>query len=145
MRNHERINTILVSMFNSILDIEENCICKGEFSDLSVTEMHVIEAVGLAKKPTMTLIAKELRITSGTLTTTVNNLIKKGYLSRIRSEEDRRVVFVELSEKGKQAYSYHEEFHRELVRSAILGLDENQQLSIIELLLKIDKHFKSKL
>lgn len=51
------------------------------------------------KKKTTSEVAKELSITVGTLTTAINKLVKKGYVERIRSEDDRRVVKLGLTKK----------------------------------------------
>jgi len=132
-------------MFNNILDIEKNCVCRGDFKDLSITEMHIIENIGVDRERTMSDTAKDLRITSGTLTIAINNLIKKGYVERQRSEEDRRVVYIKLTGKGVEAYRFHENFHVDLVFSAIQDLDEKQQLLLIDVLSNIDRHFKNKI
>ncbi len=144
MSNHKSINGILVSLFNNILEIEEDCVCSKEYEDLSINEMHVIENIGINRERTMSDTAKDLRITSGTLTTAVNNLIKKGYVDRRRSEEDRRVVYIKLTQKGTEAYRFHESFHEDLVFSAVEHLDEERQLLLIDVLTDIDKHFKSR-
>ena len=60
--------------------------------------MHTIEAIGMYKKTT-TEVAKELSITVGTLTIAINRLVKKEYVERIRSEDDRRVVKLGLTKK----------------------------------------------
>ena len=69
--------------------------------------MHVIDAIGLDSNKNMSSIARELAVTVGTLTISVNSLVKKGYVTRKRSNEDRRVVFISLSEKGVKAYYHH--------------------------------------
>ena len=119
MGNHKSINKILVSLFNNVLKIEEDCVCSGEYSDLSISEMHVIESIGLNRERTMSDTAKDLNITSGTLTIAINNLVKKGYVYRTRSEDDRRIVYIKLSPRGIQAYKFHEAFHDDFVVSAI--------------------------
>lgn len=96
----ERINSLLVDVFNDILVIEESELKKSRFNDLSITEMHTIEAIGMYKKKTTSEVAKELSITVGTLTIAINRLVKKGYVERIRSEDDRRVVKLSLTKKG---------------------------------------------
>ena len=97
----EVLNTLLVQLFNDILHIEEKALRSTEFTDLSITEIHTIDAIGTEGNRTMGEIAHDLRITVGTLTTAINRLIKKGYVERKRIEEDRRVVIVSLTEKGK--------------------------------------------
>ncbi len=41
----------------------------------------------------------------------MNSLVKKGYVKRERSEKDRSVVFIQLTNKGRMAYHHHAEFH----------------------------------
>lgn len=77
------LNTLLVDLFNDILKIEASVLKEGEFNDLSVTEMHIIEAIGLDREMTMTEVARDLEITVGTLTTAINRLIKKEYVERL--------------------------------------------------------------
>jgi len=144
MNNHDTVNEILVRLFANILDIEEKCLKIGEFSDLSISEMHVLENIGINRERTMSDTAKDLRITSGTLTTAVDNLIRKGYVERKRSVEDRRVVIIKLTEKGVAAYRAHEEFHRDMVISALQQLDTKEEELLIKILSDIDVFFKQK-
>jgi len=144
MSNHETVNEILVRLFANILDIEEKCLRIGDFSDLSISEMHVIDSIGVNKERTMSDTAKDLKVTSGTLTTAVDNLIKKGYVERRRSVEDRRVVKIKLTEKGMEAFKSHEDFHKDLVISALQQLDSNEETLLIKVLSNIDVFFNHK-
>ena len=49
----ETINDTLVNLFNEILKLEEEAIITGEFSDITNNDMHIIEAIGLSGKSTM--------------------------------------------------------------------------------------------
>ena len=78
----QALNHVLVRLFNDILMIEERALCTGEFKDLSVKEMHVLEAVGGAgEENNMSSIAQRLKVTTGTLTVSVQTLCRKGYLT----------------------------------------------------------------
>ena len=121
--NLETVNDYLVSVFNDILTIEESELKKSQFNDLSITEMHTIEAIGMYKKKTSSEVAKELSITVGTLTVAINNLVKKGYVERLRSEDDRRVVKLGLTKKGKLLFRVHQHFHREMVKNILKGME----------------------
>ncbi len=144
MSNHETLNEILVRLFANVLDIEEKCLKIGDFSDLSITEMHVIDNIGINRERTMSDTAKDLRITSGTLTTAIDNLIKKGYVVRERSLEDRRVVKIKLTDKGIAAFHSHEDFHKDLVISALQQLDSNEEELLIKVMTNIDVFFHHK-
>ena len=101
---YETLNEVLVSLFRDVNDIEQKAIITSEFSDITNNDMHVIDAIGIDRPKNMSSIARELSVTVGTLTISVNSLVKKGYVVRNRSSEDRRVVFISLSEKGVKAY-----------------------------------------
>ena len=77
-RGKKVLNELLVQLFNDILQIEEKTLKTGPLSDISVTELHTIEAIGMYSERTMSEVAQDLKITVGTLTAAVNKLIKKG-------------------------------------------------------------------
>ena len=132
--NLETVNDYLVSVFNDILTIEESELKKSQFNDLSITEMHTIEAIGMYKKKTSSEVAKKLSITVGTLTVAINNLVKKGYVERLRSEDDRRVVKLGLTKKGKLLFRVHQHFHREMVKNILKGMEQEEEQALLRAL-----------
>ena len=142
MDPHDTINDILVNLFNEILKLEEEAIITDEFKDITNNDMHIIEAVGLSGENTMSVVAKKLGITAGSLTTSVNSLVNKKYVTRQRSEEDRRVVFLKLTEKGKRAYEHHREYHRQMTEAVISRLDENEVPVLIKTLTGLSDFFR---
>ena len=120
MDAYESINKILVHLFNDIWELEEKAVITEEFKDLTNNDMHIIEAIGLGTGNNMSTIAKKLGITVGSLTTSMNSLVNKKYAVRHRSEEDRRIVNIQLTEKGEKAYHHHANFHKKMVE-AVFG------------------------
>ena len=104
MDAYNTINDILVHLFNEIWELEKKAIITEEFKDITNNDMHII----------------------GSLTTAVNGLVNKKYVMRARGEEDRRVVYIWLTEKGEKAYYHHEEFHREMTNAVLNRLDEKE-------------------
>lgn len=138
------LNELLVDIFNDILTIEQKALSDGEFKDLSITEIHTIEAIGMYEAKSMSEVALKLKITVGTLTTAVNNLVKKDYVERKRIEEDRRVVLIQLTKKGKLAYRVHEKFHKDMIKQTIQDMDEKEEQLLTTALEKLNNFFKSK-
>ncbi|GKX65397.1 MarR family winged helix-turn-helix transcriptional regulator [Inconstantimicrobium mannanitabidum] len=135
------LNKLLVQLFNELLEIEHDALKNGPFSDLSITEIHTIEAIGMYTPRTMSEVASDLKITVGTLTTAVNKLIKKEYVTRERIEEDRRVVMIRLTKKGKLAYRVHEKFHSDMIKETIKGIDDKEEEILISSLEKLSAYF----
>lgn len=137
------LNELLVSTFNEILTIEQTALKSGKLNDLSVTEIHTIEAIGMYKPRTMSEVAGDLGITVGTLTTAINNLVKKEYVERQKDENDRRVVKIVLTKKGKLAYRVHEKFHSDMIKATIEGLTDEEEVLLADALGKLNDFFKN--
>lgn len=140
----EVLNHLLVVMFNQILNIEEAALKKGKFNNLTLSELHVITAIGCEMALPMTVIASKLDVTVGTLTIAMNNLVKKGYVTRVRSEEDRRVVLIALTEIGVEAYAHHEAFHEEMINFTMSSLSSTETDVLVKTLSKVTDYFNRK-
>lgn len=123
----QRVNDLMLDIFDKILVTEEKALSKGYFKDLSVAEMHTLESIGLYDAKTMSETAATLGVTTGTLTVAVDRLVRKGYVQRHRDENDRRVVRVHLTRQGKLAYRLHHKFHTLLVDRLTTPLDEKER------------------
>lgn len=143
-RAEKSINHVLVRLFNDILVIEERALAKGEFSDASVREMHVLEAASAEREEnSMSAIAARLGITVGSLTVAVTTLERKGYLMRERATDDKRVVRVHLTERGKQANAHHAAFHAGMVAEVQNALSAQQLEVLVDALDHITAFFES--
>lgn len=138
------INKLLVDIFNDILEIEQKYFKYTPFEDLTISEIHTIEAIGMYKPRMMKEIACGLDITFGTLTTAINRLVKKQYVVRKRSDIDRRIVYIKLTKKGKLVYRIHKKFHSDMVKESVKGLDENEEVILIKSLQQLNDFFRSK-
>ncbi|MGB8885098.1 MAG: MarR family transcriptional regulator [Candidatus Korobacteraceae bacterium] len=70
-------------------------------SGLTLTQFAVLEALYHLGPMSLTDIAQKVLTTGGNLTMVVGNLEKQGLARRQRSPEDRRVLIVVLTAKGK--------------------------------------------
>ena len=143
MDTRETLNDILVNLFFEILDLEERELIKGEFKNISVNDMHIIDAIEPGDGKNMSAIAKIQGVTIGSLSTSMNSLVKKGYVSRERSEEDRRMVIIKLTEKGLRAYERHKIFHEKMVDAALQSLadDEKTTQKVVKVLKGVAEFF----
>ena len=131
---YQTLNDVLVNLFRDIMDLEQKAIITDEFKHISNNDMHIIDAIGEDGCKSMSTVAKSLSVTVGTLTIAINSLVKKGYVSRERSEEDRRVVLLSLSEKGKRAFLHHKKFHDAMILRVLEGLNEQETEVLVKAL-----------
>lgn len=141
MDNREIINDVLVHLFHEIWQLEEEAIITEEYKDISNNDMHIIEAIGLGGG-NMSSIASKLNITVGSLTTSMNSLVKKGYAERQRSEHDRRVVYIHLTSKGRRAYHHHAEFHRKMTDAVMASMSDEEVVVLTKALMDLSAFFR---
>ena len=124
------IDSAMKRVYADIVWIEENELRKSSLNDLSIKEIHAIIAITMYDHQTASEVARKLHLTPGTLTTTIDRLIKKGYVRRIRGEDDRRVIRLGLTKKGRLVYRAHYTFHRQMVHSFLKDLDSDEVKTI---------------
>lgn len=139
---YKKINDVLVRLVNEIWELEAKAIITDEFKDITNNDMHVIEAIGLEEGSNMSSVAKKLNITVGSLTTAINHLVKKQYVDRSRSEEDRRVVLIRLTEKGIAAFEHHAEYHRQMTEAVLEKLDAEDMPVLMKVLDALNEFFR---
>ncbi len=135
------VNELLVDIFNRILAIEGESL-KEKNVKLSMSEIHVLEAITIVEPPTMTNIANKLGITVGSLTVSVNTLYQKGYVTRERDPEDRRKVVVGVLPKAEEVLEKHNDFHNEMINSIFNDLKIEEDELLISSLKKLSSYFK---
>lgn len=141
-RAYELLNELMMGIFNEVLSLEEKALKYYKVKDLSVTEMHVVEVVGPEGSRTMSEVATGLGITIGTLSTTVNRLVTKGYLKRHRPDDDRRIVKIQLTRKGRIVYRLHAKFHIKVIDQMMKGLSLDEEKVMVKVLENVNGFFK---
>jgi len=128
----------LLRILDYVLLTEEVALSKGYFADLSVAELHTLDAIGPYGDRSMSETAAILGVTTGTLSVAVDRLVKKEYIQRRRDETDRRVVRICLTRSGKLAYRMHGKFYTLLVRRLMGSLNDEQQMLLKNMVRDID-------
>ena len=137
------INELLVEVFNHILSIEED-ILESKGIKLSMNEIHILEAIRNSDEPIMTNLAKKLRITTGTLTASIDRLVNKKYVVRYQEETDRRKVLVKLTELADDVLKIHDDFHNEMIDAMFEDMKIDEDEVLLKSLENIVIYFKNK-
>ena len=139
MEDAEQLNSFLVDVFGRINKIEERAMAGGLGSAVSITEIHIIEKIGDRDPERMSEVAG---VTLATLTVACDKLVAKGLVRRVRSQEDRRVVNIMLTDKGRAAYEYHKDFHERMIASLVDTLSPEQTALLAQSLEKLQDFFR---
>ncbi len=146
--NSKPTNDLLIveQLFSKLIEkynrIESKKYFSEELIDLTVIEIKTLLVIGHGEQnKKMSDIANTLGVTFGTPTVTIDRLIKKGYVIRMRDDFDRRQVFVSLSEKGKEIFASIVVLKNILAEKVfgILSIEERKLL--IGVLSSLNSHF----
>jgi DNA-binding MarR family transcriptional regulator len=94
---------------------------------LSIPEIHVIEFLGDKGGCMMRELADYLIVAVNTVTAMIDKLEEKKYVRRERDDNDRRIVMVYLTDKGKEAFKGILDTRLQSCRTLLTPLNEDEQ------------------
>lgn len=110
-------------------------------NELTLIEIDTILVIGRDSMRSMSEIANKLGVSSGTPTVTIDRLINKGFVIRIRDLEDRRQVFVKLSEKGTEVFNDIMALKNKVTERIFGILTPEERKTAIDVLSKLNNSF----
>lgn len=106
---------------------------------LNRTEFGVLELLYHKGAQPIQQIGGKVLMSSGNITYVVDKLEKKEFVKRKTSTEDRRLVFAEITKKGKQFIEEVFPKHAEVIDNAVAGLTAEEKKIASQLLKKLGK------
>ena len=100
-------------------------------------EVKMVEILGAHGPMIMTAIAEQARLSLSTVTGVIDGLVAKKIVKRDRSEEDRRIVQVQLTVEGQKIYEQALEVRLQMVRGMLGALNRDEQEQFVSLFRKI--------
>lgn len=123
-----------------IAEVLEETLDATEFDDLTQQQLHYLKVIVKLGNPTLTELAKELGVTRPTVTVLVDKLAEKGYIKRVKSDEDRRVMHLHIDKKGAKINTLREAAHERVTEIIRSDLSETETEVLTGLLIKIARH-----
>ena len=117
----------------------------GPHVGLNMQELRVVEFLGIEGPRMMRELAEHLAVAVNSMTSIVDSVESKGLVRRQRSEEDRRVIRVELTDAGREIYQSLVEVNLRLFRTMLGALTEDEQEIFMVLFRKIARAGRSQI
>jgi MarR family 2-MHQ and catechol resistance regulon transcriptional repressor len=106
---------------------------------MSPSEFTVLEVLYSKGRFPMQQIGDKILVTSGSVTYNIDKLEKKGLLKRVLCEEDRRVIYAEITDAGTELFDRIFPDHAKMVDQLMSSLSLNEKLEATQLLKKLGK------
>lgn len=104
---------------------------------LSPSEFMILEVLYTKGRIALQQIAEKILITSGTITYNIDKLEKKGYIRRVPCEDDRRVIFAEMTTAGQELFDRIFPEHASKIHDLTQGLTAEEKQDAVKLLKKL--------
>ena len=138
------INIISESMRESMRRYKEDTQDSKELFNLSITQLHYLHVIRERKDVTITELAEIFGVQKSTVTVTVNKLLQCGFIEKLTSKDDLRVVYVSLTEKGKEIIELEDRGYRQFAANLLAMLNEEERITFTFLLNKVTNNITRK-
>jgi DNA-binding MarR family transcriptional regulator len=111
-------------------------------SKLSENELRVIVFLGKNDDVRMKDISDHMNLLGSTLTSISDKLVEKGCVKRARAESDRRIVRLELTEKGRKVFEELRKMKKQRGKNLLDLLEDEEKLTFVDLMKKLAERSK---
>lgn len=132
----------LFQALNDLMRVKNECSCsilsECGVSSLTVRQIAYLKTIDGQEEITFSRLAEITNNSKPTITEMVNRFEQMECVSRERSPDDGRVLFIRLTEKGRRIAHAEQAALRQIVKRILDSLDENEQELLIRLLEKVE-------
>jgi DNA-binding MarR family transcriptional regulator len=103
-----------------------------DISELRATtgQVRLLRVLVKRQRCTMQELADQLDVASPTVTSMIKRLLTQGFVERLRDEQDWRVVWISLTERGERAVTLYDQFRRANLQRRLVQLDQEELLRL---------------
>lgn len=109
---------------------------EGGYADLTTSQFYSLMVLDNMGSLPLSKISEHIRRSPGNMTLVIDNLEKDGLVERQRSTEDRRVVMIAITEKGRDRIEEAKKAHRAAIEKEMEVLTEEEMQQLRTLLAK---------
>ena len=121
-------------------EMESHVLAGSDFAELSMRQLHYLDVVNRLGHPTLSELAQEMGVSRPSVTAAVAKLVKAGCLTKVASDEDRRVAHVHLAAKGKRIVQLHDAVHQSVADLFTQVLSKRELHELVRMLNKVVAH-----
>ena len=136
----EKVTNLNQYFFQLFVDrnlTEKKTCSNSPLSQLTYNDLRTFELIEAKGTANMRELADQLHLPMSTLTGVTDKLVKKGFISRMRNDEDRRVVQVRLTDLGSEMIQLKKTAHTSVSEGILNALSEREQDEFLRLLKKV--------
>jgi DNA-binding MarR family transcriptional regulator len=127
----------------SFKKLQAETIDTAEVSQLTISQFQYINAIHELENPTITEVAQKLAIAKASVSTGINKLIKKGYVTKTQSDYDKRIFHLALTEQSVQLIDTKHQALQQYSNFISAALSKEEAAQFTAILTKLVKLFEA--
>ena len=131
----------LFVVFENLIKIKSECSCQifseCGLSDITLKQVEYLKAIDEYGEVTFSRLAKITRNSKPTITEMINKFVKMECVYRERSQDDGRIFYIRLTEKGRMIARAEESALLQVIERMANSLDEKEMDALINILGKL--------
>ena len=131
------LNTLISYLSDLIEKVLSETFNSYDIEDFSQQQLHYLQVIVRLQNPTITELARKLKLTKPTVTVLVDKLVSRGYVRRVPSDSDRRVTHLHIDEKGKIVEQIQKSAYKKMEDRISSELDESEIAMLTDILKKL--------
>jgi DNA-binding MarR family transcriptional regulator len=132
-----KLNQYFFQLFMDRNLTEKRTCSNSPLSQLTYNDLRTFELIEAKGTANMRVLADQLHLPMSTLTGITDKLVKKDFINRMRNDDDRRVVQVNLTELGKEMILLSKSAHTSVSEGILNALSDREQDEFLRLLKKV--------
>jgi DNA-binding MarR family transcriptional regulator len=107
--------------------------------DVTQAQFYILQLLKNEGRSTVSQLAERMTVKPSAITAMIDRLIKLTYVTRERDEQDRRVVFIQLSDAGKQILQEASEKRKQILCKYFAHLDNEELEALLAIFTKLSQ------
>jgi DNA-binding MarR family transcriptional regulator len=137
---HKEINKMIERLVHRVLTYDRTGFKAGMKSEtLSLLDIYILKKIGEVESKKIYELVNEMEMDRGIVASSTNKLVSCGFVEKQKSQEDKRVFILRLTEEGKSLWEKNQNVHSDLL-SVVLGeITLNEEKAILKFLSKMNQ------
>jgi DNA-binding MarR family transcriptional regulator len=136
----DRILEAIIYLYTESRRITKELARRANLTGPQLTVVKLLETMG---DLSLSDLSERIRAQNSTVTGIIDRMVREGLVTRARSTEDRRVVLIQLTEKGQALAQEIKVEPMEIFRSALESLTPQETRDLMKILTKIARRVQS--
>ncbi|NLV17178.1 MAG: MarR family transcriptional regulator [Syntrophomonadaceae bacterium] len=119
----------------------------GLLDEISLTEVHCIDCIGMTDHPNVTKISEQMGLTRAGISKISKRLLSKGLIESYQEPDNNKEIYFRLTESGQSVYDKHKKIHNKASQEWLTFFEhysDDDQAAILRFFTDLNDLFYSK-